>query len=199
MPGRDCLGNQSYSRSGEGMGAEGRPGAARKVLEVRARTVGRYTPNRNHRMQEPDRAPCAVPLPRSGLTLSLYALGMALGLTAAERPRPRGQSVRGTPPCTNGTWFGIGVRKLKSQTGNREFGTANAVSRGYRGASVPAASRAGDATGLVRCAGTMSRAGRRPAAGLLVTCVSRAARAPAAESALRGTVRVDVRRRERSY
>jgi hypothetical protein len=45
-----------------------------------------------------------------------------------------------------------------------EFGTANAVSRGYRGASVPAASRAGDATGLVRCAGTMcARDGRLPA------------------------------------
>lgn len=68
-------------------------------------------------MQEPDRAPCAVPLPRSGLTLSLRTRTV----TAAERPRPRGQSVRGTPPCTNGTWFGIGIRKLKFQTGNREF------------------------------------------------------------------------------
>jgi hypothetical protein len=49
-----------------------------------------------------------------------------LTLTAAVSVPVRGradnrESVRGTPPCTNGTWFGIGVRKLKFQTGNREF------------------------------------------------------------------------------
>lgn len=176
------------------MGAEGRPGAARKVLEVRARTVGRYTPNRNHRMQEPDRAPCAVPLALStAYTLRAYSRAPVCDASsstetagAAERPRPRGQSVRGTPPCTNGTWFGIGVRKLKSQTGNRANSgpqtrlaevteappRARRFSRGRR-----------DGPGAVR--GHHVRAGR-PAAGLLVTCVSPAARAPPRAAPPRG-------------
>ena len=89
------------------------------------------------------------------------------------------------------TWFGIGVRKLKSQTGNREFGTANAVSRAVTEAPPcpPAASRAGDATGLRPGAVAGARAPCAPRDGRLPACardVCVAGRAPAAESALRG-------------
>ena len=90
-----------------------------------------------------------------------------LSLTARLSVRGRADNRFGEPHhAPTVTWFGIGVRKLKSQTGNREFGTANAVSRAVTEAPPcpPAASRAGDATGLVRCAGTMcARDGRLPA------------------------------------